>query len=306
MKYLSNKKGFLGIDGKSNNKENVVIIPFGLEKTVSYGGGTSKGPNEIIKASHQVELFDEDLDIEPYKKIGIKTIKPFPIKKNIEEALKQIENINRFLLNNNKFPLVLGGEHGSLPAQMRALSNHPNLNNDLGKLTIVQIDAHADLRDELDGENFSHACAARRSLDEGVGKSIQIGVRAYSREENEFIVNDERVNTWFARDFMSPCGGEKVWRQVLDEISSIKGQVWLTLDIDGLDGKLVPNTGTPVPGGLTYWQTVEIIETLFSAREATIIGADVAEIVPGENNNVTQFTAAMLATKIIAAHISTL
>ena len=94
MKYLSNKKGFLGIDNKSNIiKEKVVVIPFGLEKTVSYGSGTNKGPREIIKASHQVELFDEDLGKEPHKNIGIKTLQPFPIKKNILEALKQIENI---------------------------------------------------------------------------------------------------------------------------------------------------------------------------------------------------------------------
>ena len=89
MKYFSNKKAFLGIDNKINIKEKVVIVPFGLEKTVSYGGGTSKGPKEIIKASHQVELFDEDLKKEPYKNIGIKTLKPFPIKKKIVEALKQ-------------------------------------------------------------------------------------------------------------------------------------------------------------------------------------------------------------------------
>ncbi len=89
MKYLSNKKGFLGTDNKINKKENVVVVPFGLEKTVSYGSGTSKGPKEIIKASHQVELFDEDLNKEPYKNIGIKTLKPFPIKKNMAEALKQ-------------------------------------------------------------------------------------------------------------------------------------------------------------------------------------------------------------------------
>ena len=100
MKYLSNKKGFLGIDNKSSVKENVVVIPFGLEKTVSYGSGTSKGPKEIIKASHQVELFDEDLNKEPHKYIGIKTLKPFPIKKKIIDALKQIENINKILLEN--------------------------------------------------------------------------------------------------------------------------------------------------------------------------------------------------------------
>ena len=119
MKYLSNKKGFLGIDNKSNNKGNVVVIPFGLEKTVSYGGGTSKGPKEIIKASHQVELFDEDLNKEPYKNIGIKTLEPFPIKKNIIDALKQIENINKLLLEKEKFPLILGGEHSLTPGAIR-------------------------------------------------------------------------------------------------------------------------------------------------------------------------------------------
>ncbi len=96
MKYLSNKKGFLGIDNKSKVKENVVIIPFGLEKTVSYGSGTRKGPNEIIKASHQVELFDEDLNKEPYKNIGIKTLKPFPIKKKWMMPLNKLRILISF------------------------------------------------------------------------------------------------------------------------------------------------------------------------------------------------------------------
>ena len=103
MKYLPNKKAFLGIDNKINIKEKVVVVPFGLEKTVSYGSGTNKGPREIIKASHQVELFDEDLNKEPYKNIGIKTLKPFPIKKNIIDALKQIENINKLLIERKKY-----------------------------------------------------------------------------------------------------------------------------------------------------------------------------------------------------------
>ena len=99
LQYLSNKKGFLGIDNKFNFKEKVVIVPFGLEKTVSYGGGTKNGPKEIIKASHQVELYDEELNCEPYKKIGIKTLKPFKIDKNIKKALKKIANINKEILN---------------------------------------------------------------------------------------------------------------------------------------------------------------------------------------------------------------
>ena len=118
MKYLSNKLGFLGIDNKSN-KENVIVVPFGIEKTVSYGGGTSKGPQEIIKASHQVELFDEELNKEPYKNIGIKTLKAFPIKKNMHDALKQIENINKVILSKGKFPLVLGGELSLTPGAIR-------------------------------------------------------------------------------------------------------------------------------------------------------------------------------------------
>ena len=111
MKYLSPKKGFLGIDAEQNITPQVIVVPFGLEKTVSYGGGTKNGPKEIIKASHQVELFDEELNKEPYKEIGIKTLKPFSIKNKIESALDQLSEINEDILSNDKFPLVFGGEH---------------------------------------------------------------------------------------------------------------------------------------------------------------------------------------------------
>ena len=109
MNYLSNKKGFLGIDNKFNFKEKAIVVPFGLEKTVSYGGGTRNGPKEIIKASHQVELYDEELNCEPFKKIGIKTLKPFKIDKNIIKAIKKISEINEKILNKKLFPLTLGG-----------------------------------------------------------------------------------------------------------------------------------------------------------------------------------------------------
>ena len=115
MNYLSNKKGFLGIDNKVSIKEKVVVIPFGLEKTVSYGGGTRNGPREIIKASHQVELYDEELKCEPYKKIGIKTLKPFRIDKNIKKALNKMSKLNEEILKKNIFPLTLGGEHSITP-----------------------------------------------------------------------------------------------------------------------------------------------------------------------------------------------
>ena len=122
MKYLSNKKGFLGIDNKFNFREKVVVVPFGLEKTVSYGGGTKNGPKEIIKASHQVELYDEELHCEPYKKIGIKTLKPFKINEDIKIALKQISDINEKILNKKLFPITFGGEHSITPVSYTHLT----------------------------------------------------------------------------------------------------------------------------------------------------------------------------------------
>ena len=174
----------------------------------------------------------------------------------------------------------------------------------MSNLTIVQIDAHADLRSQLDGEEYSHACAASRSLDLGVGKLLQVGIRAYSQEEHQTILSDDRITTFFARDTQNHSTGREVWQQWLDTLSQLEGPIHLSIDIDGLDGSIVPATGTPVPGGLSYWQVVETIETLFNAQKATVISADVNEIVPQQDSPLTQFTAAMLTTKIVAHHIN--
>ena len=174
MNYLSNKQGFLGIDNKFKIKEKAVVVPFGLEKTVSYGGGTRNGPKEIIKASHQVELFDEDLNCDPYKKIGIKTIKPFPIKKKMDEALKQIEKVNESLLKKNIFPIILGGEHSITPGCIRPFIKRFN------KLCLLHFDAHADLRQSYNGNKFSHASAIRRCLDYKNVSVISFGIRNIS------------------------------------------------------------------------------------------------------------------------------
>jgi len=181
LKYLSNKKGFLGIDNKGKVKEKVVVVPFGLEKTVSYGSGTSEGPAKIIKASHQVELFDEDLNKEPYKSIGIKTLKPFPIKKNMVDALEQIENINKLLIYKKKFPLVLGGEHSLTSGAIRPFVKK------FGKLCLLHFDAHADLRNSYNGNKFSHASAIRRCLDNSNVSVVSFGIRNISSGEISFL-----------------------------------------------------------------------------------------------------------------------
>ena len=178
---------------------------------------------------------------------------------------------------------------------------HPELNGDYSKLNVVQIDAHADLREELDGEPFSHACAAARAMDYGLKHLYQVGIRAFSKQEFDRINSSDNITTFFAQDTLRNSGK---WQQWLDTLREIHGPIHLTIDIDGLDGSIVPATGTPVPGGLSYWQAVETIEAVFSAPNAIVISMDVNEIVPQKDTPLTEFTAAMLATKGITHHIN--
>jgi len=286
LKYLSNKKGFLGIDNKVSIKEKVVVVPFGLEKTVSYGSGTKNGPKEIIKASHQVELFDEDLKKEPYKKIGIKTLKPFPIKKKMIDALKQIENINKFLLDKKKFPLVLGGEHSLTPGAIRPFIKK------FKKIHLLHFDAHADLRNSYNGNKFSHASAIRRCLDNPNVDIISFGIRNISLSEVPFLKkNRKRIKIFWAKD-------KSKWD--LNEFKRIikNKKVYITFDVDGLDSSLMPATGTPEPGGLFWDETLNIIK--IASQCSNIVGADINELAPIKGFDSYNFLAAKLAYKIIS------
>ncbi len=286
MKYLSNKKGFLGIDNKIYTKEKVVVIPFGLEKTVSYGGGTAKGPREIIKASHQVELFDEDLNKEPYKKIGIRTLKPFPIKKKITDALKQIEKINKLLLNQKKFPLVLGGEHSLTSGAIRPFAKK------FKKIYLLHFDAHADLRNSYNGNKFSHASAIRRCLDHPNINLVSFGIRNISSSEMPFLKkNKKRIEIFWAKD-KSKWNLSKFKRIIKNK------KVYITFDVDGLDSSLMPATGTPEPGGLFWNETINIIK--IAAKNSDIVGADINELSPIKGFDSYNFLAAKLAYKIIS------
>ena len=295
---------FLGLP-ENGDIVDVVILQIPYELTTSYGQGTSQGPAACISASGQVELFDPLLGSDLPNGNAIHTNEPWNGEGN--SLLQQLDGISNYLqpwYAGDCFPISLGGEHGILPPLVNAAKNHPLICNDLSKLTIVQIDAHADLRSQLDGEAYSHACAASRSLDLGVGKLLQVGIRAFSQEEYQTIASDDRITTFFASDTQNHSTGREVWQQWLETLSKIEGPVHLSIDIDGLDGSLVPATGTPVPGGLSYWQVVETIESLFNAKKATVISADVNEIVAQTDSPLTQFTAAMLATKIVVNHFN--
>ena len=286
MRYLSNKKGFLGTYNKSNKQENVVVVPFGLEKTVSYGGGTSKGPKEIIRASHQVELFDEDLNKEPYKHIGIKTLEPFPIKKNMIDALKQIENINKILLDKKKFPLTLGGEHSLTPGAIRPFVKK------FGKICLLHFDAHADLRNSYNNNKFSHASAIRRCLDNPNVSVVSFGIRNISSSEILFLQkNKKRIKIFWAKD-------KSNWN--LNQFKKIikNKKIYLTFDVDGLDSSLMPATGTPEPGGLFWDETIRIIK--IAAQSSQIVGADINELSPIKGFDCYNFLVAKLAYKIIS------
>tara|TARA_Y100000590_G_scaffold102092_1_gene115988 strand:+ start:12071 stop:12955 length:885 start_codon:yes stop_codon:yes gene_type:complete len=286
LNYLSNKQGFLGIENKFKIKEKAVIIPFGLEKTVSYGGGTKNGPKEIIKASHQVELFDEDLGCDPYKKIGIKTIKPFPIKRKMDEALKQISGINESLLKKNIFPMVLGGEHSITPGCIRPFVKK------FDNLCLLHFDAHADLRASYNGNKFSHASAIRRCLDYKNVSVISFGIRNISSSEITYLKkNKKRINIFWAKD-------KKKWNLNAFKKLIKNKKVYITFDVDGFDSSLMPATGTPEPGGLFWNETMQIIK--IASKYSKIVGADINELSPIKGFTSYNFLVAKLAYKILS------
>ena len=286
MNYLSNKKGFLGIDNKFNFKEKVVIVPFGLEKTVSYGGGTKNGPKEIIKASHQVELYDEELHCEPFKKIGIKTLKPFKIDKKIESALQKISNTNKKILDQKLFPFTLGGEHSITPGCIAPFTKK------FKKLCLLHFDAHADLRQSYNGEKFSHASAIRRCLDYKNVSVISFGIRNISKSEIAYLKkNSSKIKIFWAKDKAN-------WN--LDKFKKLikNKSVYLTFDVDGLDSSIMPATGTPEPGGLFWDETLKILK--IAAKNSNIVGADINELSPIKGFNSYNFLVAKLVYKILS------
>ena len=291
---------FLGLPSVSGDPD-IVVLQVPYELTTSYGQGTERGPAACVAASGQVELFDPVLGQDLPAGYNIATPRQWSGEGNTLK--QQLEGITSYLAKWNTgtiFPVILGGEHGILPAVIESLQNHPDVEGDYSKLTLVQIDAHADLRTQLDGEPFSHACAAARAMDYGLKHLYQVGVRAFSKEEYDRINSDSNISTYFAAEVLT---NHKKWQEWLDVLRAIEGPIHLTVDIDGLDGSIVPATGTPVPGGLSFWQAVETIEAVFSAPNGRVISMDVNEIVPQQDTPLTQFTAAMLATKGIINHI---
>lgn len=288
--YLPAEQSFLDpvrVDAHDPGAARALVIPFGLEATVSYGVGTAQGPSAILRASRQLELYDEELGCEPYRTWGVAALREPVIEPTIEVALAQLSHLVESVIEEDKFPLVLGGEHSLTPGAIRAIvTRHPDL-------VVLQLDAHADLRDGYLGERFSHAAAMRRVLDLPGTSLVSVGIRAVSLEEVEFYAaNRDRIQIHWAKD-------QARW-DMAEIVAPLEGRpVYITFDIDALDSAIMPATGTPTPGGLGYWQALCLLRRACAAA-GRVVGADLVEFAPIAGLHACDYTAAALAYKLLA------
>lgn len=289
MKYLKEELNFLGLTEKHSNfsDSDIVIVSAPLEKTVSYGEGTSGAPEEILNASHYVEFYDEELKREICYEKGICTLNPLELSDlSHKNALELIESTIAELLSQNKFIVTLGGEHSISAATFTPHNNHYR------NLSILQIDAHSDLRDEYEGSKLSHASVMSRIFE--VNKNlVQVGIRAQCAEESEFI-DKNNISTFYMRDIRSGSHSSN-WRDKV--VDKLQDNVYITFDVDGLDPSVISETGTPEPGGLFWDETMDLLKLVGESKN--IVGFDVVELSPGKGSNLSSFTTAKLVYKLI-------
>jgi N1-aminopropylagmatine ureohydrolase len=262
-----------------------VIFPVPLERTTSYETGTRRGPDAIIAASRNMETYDEELGLETYKKIGIATLPAIDTNEGeLQHVMEEIEAAELALLNDSKFPVALGGEHSLTAPLVRAAAQK------FKKLTVLQIDAHADLRESFHGTPLSHASVMRRVVE--VCPAVQVGIRSLSGEEAE-AVPSLRTKIYWGKD-IAPQPPEKWVPKVVADLSQ---NVYLTIDLDGFDPAYVPATGTPEPGGLTWHQVTALIREV--AARKRIVAMDVVELLPQPGDHASDFLAAKLIYKCL-------
>lgn len=294
------KKGPFNIHGifSTYEKAKVVMVPYGFERSVSYGRGTKLGPAAIIDSSQYVESFDEELWSEIYKKAGINVFKKFKVANNFSGVKKQLDEIVGGILKDKKIPFILGGEHSITPFILNGF-----INSGQNDFSILQFDAHADLRDGYLGEYYSHGAAMRRSLDNKNLNLVQVGIRSISNEDDELnfwqncqkaAVKDgekrvPRVKTFWAKD-------KKSWK-INDIVKNLKKNVYLTFDVDAFETDIMPATGTPEPGGLDWYEVLEILRAV--AKNKKIIGADFVELAPIKGMSAPDFLVAKLIYKLV-------
>lgn len=279
---------FGGIDEdqySSLDSASILILPVSYEGTVSYGTGTGAGAMAIVNASRNMELYEEETDSEIYK-LGIHTLPQFTPRETPEAMMADLYRYSKKLLELDKFICMLGGEHSVSAPIIQA---H---NEKYDDMSVLQIDAHADLRDTYDGTPHSHASIMARVVKDLRIPSVQVGIRSISGDEARSLKEGLPTKIFWARDIV----GKTDW---IDEaIDSLTANVYLTIDIDGLDPSIVPTTGTPEPGGLGWYETLTLIRKL--AEKKRVVGMDLVEYAYFENYDSPAFLCSKLVYKSLA------
>ncbi len=285
MEQLPNN--FLGLPAQYSDykRAKFAVLPIPYDSTTSFQTGTREGPAAIIRASQQVEMFDEELEGEFYK-AGIATLDSIIPNMTGPAAMHEdIYQVARKVVRDGKTLVGLGGEHSITSGLVRAVMGKHK------KLSLLQIDAHLDLRNEWEGTPYSHASVMRRCLDLGASL-VSIGIRNVSADEHQFLRSAKNVELVTARQ----AHMEDDW--VDRALNALSENVYVTIDIDGFDPAYAPGTGTPEPGGLDWYQVTGLLR--LAAAEKRIVGMDVVEVMPIPGQAVTEFLAARLIYKLIA------
>ena len=277
--------GGLPEENSSYANSKAVIFPVPLERTTTYMTGTRRGPAAILAASRNMETYDEELNTETYLHCGIATLHPIETQEGtLENVLAELHTAELALLEDGKFPVVLGGEHSlTAPLVAAAAKKFPGL-------TVLQIDAHADLREAYQDNPASHASVMRRVVE--ICPAVQVGIRAISIEEAEAIPK-LRTKIYWAKDIARAPLADWLPRVLAD----LSEHVYLTVDLDGFDPAYVPATGTPEPGGLDWYQVTSLIREI--AAKKKIVAMDVVELLPQPGDHASDFFAAKLIYKIL-------
>ncbi len=264
-------------------RSKIVVLPVSYDLTTSYKPGTSLGPKAIIDASKHMETYDEETGKEIYK-LGIYTAEEIkPVRPDPEEIIKKVEEEVAAILKAKKFPVVLGGEHSVTLGPVRAFKK---LSKDF---SVLQLDAHRDLRDSFQGSRYSHACIAKRIIE--LTSITQVGIRSLSKEEAG--TGYKNIKTFFMKDIIKNKG----WiQEVLDSLDSNK--VYVTIDMDAFDPSIMPSVGTPEPGGMGWHETLSLLKRI--GRERHVIGFDVVELSPMPVNVSPDFLTARLIYKFLS------
>lgn len=279
---------FLGLDDAYSAPSAAAwLLPIAYEMTTSYGGGTKHGAMAILEASAQVELYDSAVGCEAALRYGVHTLPILhPTLESPEAALADITAAVTALPITDKVLVTLGGEHAITPAVVRAIAPH------YSDLIVVQLDAHADLRDSFDGTPYSHACAMRRCLD--YAPVIGLGIRSLCQEEVDFMRASQRVTLVTAEQMHADSE-----RRYLDLLRQhINGRsIYLTIDVDGLDPSVISATGTPEPGGISWYDCLNLIHTICTS--GNVVAFDCVELAPTHGAHASAFAAAKLVYKTL-------